>query len=149
MIYTQPIPDPTLAQLQRTMLTAALLGQRLPGSKQPLLCPGVSQLLKQQTIYIAEENLSSDFSTENLPRPAQIVNRDELVSMARAGSGPVHYLQFDPVEYEHRVIRITMESTSAVVNSPLRLTSLGGVQGTFQETDEGWRAVREPIIYAP
>lgn len=142
------VPDDVLAELQETTLTAALLRQRLPGSRQPISLPGLELLLAAGAIELLDEHLAHQLNLDGLPTPTQRRSRAQLSAAFATSTWQTRYhLAFSAAEREngHIRLRLVLERLSANVAEPFELVS--GIEMVFRREGERWVAASEPNVF--
>lgn len=143
-----PPSGKTIADLQETLLKAALLNQPLPGSERPLRLSDLAFILRHPHIYLSDENLAGKISVEGLPQPLRVMTRENLEEEARQ-SGDVAYLHFQPAEEtEDGAIRLTLEGKLALQDTSQHPLGLSSIQVKFRKVGARWESTDEPVAMA-
>ena len=142
------VPDDVLSELQETTLTAALLRQRMPGSRQPVAIPGLELLLAGGMIELLDEHLAQQLNLDGLPTPMRRRSRAQLSAAFATSAWQTRYhLAFAAPEREngHIRLRLVLERLSANVAEPFELVS--GIEIVFRRDGERWVAASEPNVF--
>jgi hypothetical protein len=139
--------DKALSHLQETLLKAVLLGEPLPGWKQPIRFPDLSFMLGHPAIFLLDTNLPGPIRIEGYSKPIRILSEKEILQESHQ-RGDIAYFQFQPPEGTDDPIRLTLEARIASRDPGQRVLGLSNIQVTFSKSPEGWKAVEGPVYSA-
>jgi hypothetical protein len=140
--------DSTLAYLQELLLTAALLGERLPGARRPLRFL-VGGGLRGIPSKIVRTNLAQSLKLDELPQRLDILSLDELERDERMTAGEeLNFLAFRPADWQEDRVEIALVVGGLRrVDSDWQCRELGRVNAAFHETDGRWAAITDPHVF--
>ena len=127
-------PRKELARAQQALLTSALTGEALPGGG-PIRFADTAFVLRHESIYLVDENVSPGVSGRGLPKPLKILSRSELAREAGA-QGDLAYLHFQPPRAEaDGSVWLTLEGKIASGDKDAHPMGLSSVQVKFLVVD--------------
>lgn len=142
------VPDELLGELQELILTAVLLRQRLPGSRQPLYLPGLERLLEGGTVDLLDEHLATSLTLADMPVHVRKRTRQTFVEGLERSAWPAgYYLAFARPERENgHIIRMRL-SLYRLPGARRPAELVNGMDIVFRRTEERWQAAGEATVF--
>jgi hypothetical protein len=144
---TEVLSERALADLQRSLVEAVLLGRPLPGAGRALAFPDRAFFEERPTVTLLDEHLAPDLSLDDLPVPVRVLSREELLDEARR-EGDLPYLRFSAPEKVDDAVRLGLEATIATAEPGRRVLGLSNVQATFRKVDDRWQLEGDVVMGA-
>lgn len=142
------VPDELLGELQELILTAVLLRQRLPASRQPLYLPGLERLLEAGAVDLLDEELATSLALADMPVQVRKCTQRALTEGLERSTRPTaYYLAFAPPERENgHIIRIRL-TLYRLPGGRRPAESVSGMDIVFRRTAERWQAAGEATVF--
>jgi hypothetical protein len=142
------VPEELLGELQELILTAVLLRQRLPGSRQPLYLPGLERLLEGGTVDLLDEQLAASLALDDMPvKVRKRTNQSLVEGLERSAWPTTYYLAFGPPERENgHIIRMRL-ALFRVARAGRTDEPVSGIDVVFRRTEERWQAAGEASVF--
>ena len=141
--------DATLGYLQGLLLSAVLLGGRLPGARRPVQLPVGEHGLRELPSKIRRAHLAQSLKLDELPGRLEAVSLDQLKSDERAlAGGEASFLAFRPALWRYDRVELSL-----VIGVMRRedgnwvIQEIGHIDAEFHEVDGRWESLNEPHVY--
>lgn len=141
--------DAVLGYLQELVLSAALLGERLPGARRPVRLGGKGKTLRGLPTRILSANLASSLKLDDLPRRLEAISADQLVpSELLAFEDEIGFLAFRPASWKSSSVELSMViATVRGDQESWQCREVGHIDATFRQIDGRWSTFGEPHVY--
>lgn len=148
-LTSMSIPDTTLGYLQEIVLSAALLGERLPGTRRPLSSVCGCWRRHDQPVRVLTSNLARSLRIDHLPGRVRALTPEQLSGEAgERDGGEVCFVSFQPAVCQTNRVQIMLEVGAARYEGwGWRQRELCSIEAEFQDQDGRWVATREPSIF--
>lgn len=142
------VPDELLGELQELILTAVLLRQRLPASRQPLYLPGLERLLEAGEIDLLDDELALSLALTDMPVQVRKRTHQALTTNLERSAWPTaYYLAFAPPERENgHIIRMRL-ALFRLPGGGWPAEPVSGMDIVFRRTAERWQAAGEATVF--
>ena len=141
--------DSILGYLQELMLMAAMLGERLPGTRRPLQLLSSGRRLRDIPSNIVRSNLAQSLKLDELPRRLDALSLDQLeLEEQLLVDGEISFLAFRPAVWRDGRVELSMLIGGMNrEDGDWHCREIGHVDSAFHEISGRWAAVSEPHIY--
>lgn len=141
--------DVTLGYLQELLLSATLLGERLPGSRKPVRLSTRSGNHLQPPTRILRTNLAASLKLDDLPRHLQAISPEQLAPLlSQSNNEDRSFLAFQPAEWMSDRVEISMViGTMQEGRCGWRCREVGRVQVVFHQVEGRWSTLGEPHMF--
>jgi hypothetical protein len=139
--------DSILAYLQELLLTAALLGERLPGARRPLrLLKGG---LREIPSRIITSNLAAALRLDELPQRLDLLSLEQLtLDEHLLIDGEISFLAFRPAVWHADRVELSMVVGGMQrANGDWQCREIGHVNAEFCKVGGRWAALTEPHVF--
>lgn len=141
--------DSILGYLQELVLTAAMLGERLPGTRRPLQLLASGRAIRDLPLKIARSNLAQSLKLDELPRKLELLSIEELkIEEQLLVDEEISFLAFRPAIWRDNRVELSMVIGGMNrEEGDWRCREIGHVDTAFHELSGRWAAISEPHIY--
>ena len=142
-------PDSILGHLQELVLMAAILGERLPGTRRPLQLLSRGRRMGDMPHKIVQSNLAQSLKLDDLPRRLELLSVEQLGREKNLlNDGEINFLAFRPAVWNDDRVELSMVIGGMnKKKGDWRCREIGHVDTAFHEISGRWAAVSEPHIY--
>jgi hypothetical protein len=146
---TTTSPDSTLGYLQELLLSAVMLGERLPGARRPIRLPARGGTLANLPSKILRLNLAQSLKLDELPRRLDALSVEQLkVEEHLLVDENFSFLAFRPVVWGRDRVELSMViGGMSRADGSWQCRELGHVDAQFHEREGRWAAVNEPHVF--
>lgn len=141
--------DAILAYLQELLLSAALLGERLPGAKRPVQLAGARSKIRKIPTRILSSNLAGSLKLDDLPSRLEAISAEQLIpTELLAFEDEIGFLAFRPPSWMPDAVQLSMViATVRLEHENWQCQEIGHIDAMFREVNGRWATVGEPHIY--
>lgn len=141
--------DAVLGYLQELLLSATLLGERLPGSRKPVRLSTCGGVLLQPPTKILRSNLAASLKLDDLPRHLQAVSPEQLAQPDMQGlDEEIHFFTFRPAGWMSDRVELSLVIGSVrQENGERRCREIGSVDAVFRQVEGRWSVLGEPHVF--
>jgi hypothetical protein len=141
--------DSTLAYLQRLLLWAAILGERLPGTRRPIRLLNYERGLRELPSRILQSNLARSLAMDELPGDLEVVTIAQLEHDERAlALGEVRFFSFRPAAWRHDRVELSLViGVMRREGGEWKTGEIGHVDAAFHEIEGRWVSLNQPHVY--
>lgn len=141
--------DSILGYLQELVLMAAMLGERLPGTRRPLQLLASGRAVRGLPSKIVRSNLAQSLKLDDLPRRLELLSVEQLkLEEQLLADEEISFLAFRPAVWRDNRVELSMVIGGMNrEDGDWRCREIGHVDTAFHEISGRWAAVSEPHIY--
>lgn len=131
-----------LLYMQQSIIDSIFNDIPLPGKSQSIDFPDLNLLNKEQHLFLLDENLYGKLS---LPEKLNIrtITKHELKNLVK---DHLIYIHFQPPKIYEKNVTFTLELKFVSSSLKAPIMGLGGIQVKFENLNENWEVLEEPIL---
>lgn len=133
--------------LQGLILRAALLGETLPGTDQPVQFPDLPFITGHTPVTLLDENLDKHISVNNPGMQIRVLTQNDIRAQA-ALEGDTVYLHFQPPGVQENTIYLSLQAEIISSHPDKQRLGLSGMRVGFRKVNGHWEVVDGPVYYA-